>query len=262
MTWTTRERGEDCLSDLVLDQLRVGELAASLATRARSHVIACDRCRARQRELDEDAASATLPPLPASPPETIADISPAPPRRRAWPAVAGLTAAAAAAVLAIVSLLEPPRVGGDGSRVETGGPEPAATRSKGAPALQVFIRRDGAVLEGSPGAVVHPGDALRFAYSWTESGYVAVLGRDGAGAVNVYVPTGDRARPVAPGERAMLPDAVALDDVVGEEVLYGVFCAREPSLAALERAVAARPDAPAIPGCQVDRVRLDKRARR
>ena len=59
--------------------------------------------------------------------------------------------------------------------------------------------------------------------------------------------------PVSAGERQLLPGAVELDDVLGEERLYGVVCARAEHLSELEEAIQRDPAGPRLPaGCEVD----------
>ncbi len=247
-----RTRGDDCLSDLVLDQLRVRELDARAATRARSHLVTCARCSERLRALEDDASASAseLPPLPAAPRR-------APP----WRIVAGFTAAAAALLLVVVGRPGAVQVGVE-TPSEHEDRDAPTTRTKGAPTLQFYIRRGDAVLEGGPGERLYPGDHVRFAYSWTEPGYITVLSRDGAGELSVYFPSDAGAYAAQPGERVDLPGAVQLDEVTGPEVFYGVFCAREVSPERLRQALLAERDASTIHGCELDRVRVDKRAAR
>src|SRR5262245_63357312 len=50
----TRRLGEDCLSDLVLDRLALGELDPGGESRARSHLSSCVGCRAAAAALEEN----------------------------------------------------------------------------------------------------------------------------------------------------------------------------------------------------------------
>lgn len=232
-----RTRDEECLSDLTLDRMRVGELSASEDAAAREHLAGCERCAARRGGFAGDADAAALPPLAA---------------RRRGPWGVALVFAAAAAVTLIVTRPAPAPA-----------PEPApeiGERRKGAPTLRFHVRRGDAVLEGAPGEVLRPGDAIRFGYSWSEGGALAVLSRDGAGVTSVYFPQGQVMPTVAAGEAVDLPGATLLDDVTGPETFYGVFCARPVALERLRDAVEADPDAPRLPGeCVIDRVRVEKR---
>jgi len=121
------------------------------------------------------------------------------------------------------------------------------------------VKRDGVVREGGPNEVVHPGDVIRFSYSWSEAGSVAVLSRDGAGTVSVYIADDERTLMTTPGQEVVLPGAVLLDDVTGPESFYGVFCSQPVATAKLEHAIANHPENPVISGCQIDTVRVNKR---
>jgi len=257
----TRGDGEDdaCLSDLRLDQARVGELAQEALAELDAHLRSCARCRERQRSLDEAHAQVEVPPLHLPAPKALGEaLGEATPGRRWWRAgAAGLAVAAAALLVVFVRPTGPDELSVDASA----GPGPT-TRTKGGPTLHFHVRRDGRVFEGGPGELIRPGDALRFAYSWPEGGSIAVLSRDGAGTVSAYFPPGDHTFPAAGGQEIDLPGAILLDDVVGDEILFGIFCAEPRSIATLERAIDARPDDPEVAGCQIDRVRVDKRALR
>ncbi|MEZ4385472.1 MAG: hypothetical protein R3A79_29370 [Nannocystaceae bacterium] len=245
------ERGDDaCLSDLVLDQVRVGELARESIA---AHLDGCARCREREAALRGAHEDAELPPLEL-PPLELPGSAAIDGRRRGW-GRAGLGGLALAAAALVLVLVRPGAPGEDPLAVP-------ATRTKGGAALHFHVRRGGAVLEGGPGELLRPGDALRFSYSWSAGGTVAVLSRDGAGTVSTYFPAGARSFAATPGEEVELPGAVELDAVLGDEALYGFFCADEVAVAELERAVAARPDAPAVRGCVVDQVRVRKAAAR
>jgi len=48
-------KSDACLSDLVLDRWRVGELSALERARAALHVRTCSACAGRKRELEREA---------------------------------------------------------------------------------------------------------------------------------------------------------------------------------------------------------------
>ena len=81
------------------------------------------------------------------------------------------------------------------------------------------------------------------------AGRVAVFSLDGADQVSVYHDW----VPLDAGERQLLPGAVELDDVVGEEHLYAMVCERAVPRAQVEAAIRkdrVRPELPA--DCSVD----------
>jgi hypothetical protein len=243
-----KKRGEGCLSDLRLEQLGHGELAPEDADAVEKHVAGCSTCRARQQELREDAerfasAAASLETLLARTghkPRAHAPI-------RAALSVAGALAAAAALVLVLRPVIH-------GSETSAG-----PTRTKGGPKLGFYVRRGSAVFEGEPGQVVFPGDALRFTVSSTAPTHVTVLSVDGAGRTSVYHPQGPPPDTALSGTNQPLSTAIELDESLGTEAIYGVFCERPVSPDELRAALAQDPRAPRFArGCQFERITLVK----
>jgi hypothetical protein len=184
-----------CMSELAIDRLLAGELAAIDADVARSHAAGCTRCGA----LLDDALVAerdfrALPPLdlPASP-------------ARRYAIAAGAVAAAAAAVIAIVALP---------------GRDDAGTRTKGQPILGCFVSHAGDVRRADLAERVRPGDAIALFSTATEPGWLAVTSVDGAGVRSVYVPP----QPYAAGREQVVPLSIVLDGVLGPERITGIFC--------------------------------------
>lgn len=206
------------LSDLRIDELLADELASDEAVAATAHLDDCERCRGRRRELSADRAvfRSALPALP----------------RRRWVGTAALAAVAAAAGVAIV-LRDPAR----------------EIRSKGGARLGLVVVHGEAMWRGGQGERTHPGDTLSYVVTTAEPAYVAVVSRDAAGRVTTYVPP----ERVAAGRDVQLSLATVLDDALGAERLYGVFCAEPIAEAALRDA----PDR-APPGCVVDRIDIEK----
>lgn len=238
-----RSRPESCLSDLCLDELVAGEAADPGA--ARAHLSSCVACAERlaaieadQRAFEEDGPRLALP-------------SSAPGRRRRWlwPAVATTSAALAAAAIAVAVT--------HSDRDDAWGP---GIRSKGGARVGFFVKRGDAVREGAPGEIVRPGDSLRFTYSSARAAYLAIVSVDGAERVTVYFPRAAVAEQVEPGQDRELPGSTILDDTLGEESIYALFCERPEELGPLRAAFAASPRTPPIPeGCAVDRVTIEKR---
>jgi hypothetical protein len=247
------ERSEACLSDLTFDAWRASELEPSEREAAEAHLAACQRCRERQQALDA-VASEFLAQLPTLPPRSKA-VSRARAAAAGRPSLRLVTAwatslAAAAALLVWI---------GGGSGLFAPAELAPGTRIKGAERIGFFVRRDGQVFEGADEQRVRPRDQLRFVVSMSAARHVAILSRDAAGIASIYYPTaGLHGRLLAPAQSGPLDSAVELDDTLGREQLFGIFCPNpfelEPLRAQLERE--AKFSAPE--GCRVDRVELIK----
>jgi len=234
MTSLERRRPETCLSDLRLDRLLAGELEGGALEESRAHLASCTVCAARLAELEAGRAAfvAAPPPLRRR----------AARRGRRWLIPSAATALAAAAAVLVV----------------WHGQEPG-TRVKGGERLGLYVKHGEAVRRAGPDEVVRPGDALRFTYSMTAARHLAVLSRDGAGHASVYYPVGPSAVRHEPGAEVPLPSSTVLDEVLGHEVVYGLFCAGPVVLEPVRRSLEARPGAPpAVPGCTVDRLAIVK----
>jgi hypothetical protein len=246
--------GSSCLSELRLDQLLAGELEPAALAASERHVAGCPHCTARRtaREEERRLFRTTFPPL------RLPATEPAPPlalprRHWLWLGSAGL-AGAAAVVLLFVQL-----GGGDGRETVT---------AKGVHLLRYYVRdaAAGSVREGRPVEVVHPGDQLRFGFDAAALAgrRVALLGRDAAGKVTAYFPEGSLAAgPLPPTGDGLLPYSIALDQTLGRETIYALYCRDPVALAPLQAALA-RSEAAVLwpPGCQVERLQLDKKLRR
>jgi hypothetical protein len=257
---------EACLSDLELDVLLAVELPAADDERGSAHLAACTRCAARLADLERarlafEAMGLRLEDGPGS------RAVPARQPRFRRVGAAGALAAALGSVLAFGGLAG---LGSDGDAARTGArherretpPAPAGVRSKGAPLLDLFIRHDGRLREAGDREPVHAEDQLQFAYSSSAPGYVTVLSRDGAGVVSVYVPSDAAVMAPAPtGERVHLPESTILDDTLGREDVYALFCAKGLELEPLTRALRERGALEAPEGCSLRRIELDKRER-
>lgn len=249
-----RTRPSSCLSDLALDRLRVDELAAQDVTQAREHIAQCDRCRDRLAALDAEAAEMVLPAL---------DLSSAAPERtrrrpvRSWST--GLATMAAAAAVAVIVWPTDDAVPEPTARSSDDGP---TVRAKGAgPQLSLYVERAGAVVRSDALEYLQPNDILGLSYSLTAPRYLAVLGRDGAGELSTYFPRGTKMAKVDAGRDLTLDVGFQLDDTLGEETVFGVFCEEPRSVAALHRIVQRAPAEPSFgPDCDVVTLSSTKRA--
>lgn len=218
------------------------------------------------RDADEPAQAA---PPAAAPAPAVRE----PARRRALLAVAPALAAAAAALLWLRAPAPTPTTGATGDTGATGATgatsDPGAQaiasagrvteRVKGSAHVTVFVVRDGAARAAAPGEIVHPGDTLQLTYTAAGPAHLAVLSRDGAGVGSIYFDDHGRAAAIAPGQDVSLPHSIVLDDTLGRETLYGLFCAHAVDLEPLrQRLEAATFAAPA--GCRVEELVIEKRA--
>src|SRR5690606_9245521 len=97
-----------------------------------------------------------------------------------------------------------------------------------------------------------------FVYSSTRPRYLAVLSMDAARHASVYFPDGPAAVEVAAGVDVALPSSILLDDVVGRETIYGVFCGGPFELEPLRRARESGGAIRAPEGCVVDELSFAK----
>ncbi len=244
-----RPRSGDCLSNLVLDRLLIEELKDDGRAAAMSHVSGCSRCSERLRELRSERDRFAAEARPLALPRSLRA-----PRRQ--PSGRALFAGGAVALGAAVAILLFVRRGRD----ELDPHAIDATQVKGGLRLGLYIKRADSVIEGRSGDVVHPGDAIRFAYTSTSAGYLMILGRDGAGRVSVYFPEGNRAAPMRAAEDEVLPGSIVLDDVPGREEIIALACDEPVVASAAVAALRAAVGAPErIAGCAVERLLLDKR---
>ncbi|MCE9577231.1 MAG: DUF4384 domain-containing protein [Deltaproteobacteria bacterium] len=229
-------RRDVCLSHLRCDQLLNGELGHAAEATSRAHLAECVGCATRLEAHVQERARFAVP-------RRV-------PRSRRGIATA-MVVAAAAVVVGVVVLRRSPR-----DEVVAPLGDAATTRVKGAPSIGFYVKHREVVRPGAPGEIVAPGDALDFTASIDHPAYLAIVSIDGAQVASVYYPAGDRAAPVAPGQAQVLPQSVVLDDVLGRERVYGVFCDRALAVDEIKAAIArdARP-----PGCVVDALTIEKR---
>lgn len=250
-----------CASDLRIDEALAGELPGAARAQLDDHLERCAHCRARYDGIAAEREAF----LTAAPTfEALAERRAAAPRRARGPWVGGVGgvvgAAAGLAVAAVVflSIRAPAPPHGDALRgSEAGNPVASATRSKGGPRLGLFIKRGARVTPGQSGARVRPGDRVRFTYSSSRPRYFGLLNLD-ARRASVYYPSGGEAARVAAGSAIPLDFSVELDDTLGSERVFGVFCDAPFALEPLRRALDDKGGLQAPAGCAVDVVELRK----
>jgi hypothetical protein len=254
----TRQRGPDCISDLAFDRWHAGELPAEEIARATSHLATCARCADRRAMLTNhrDAFATETVDWPRAP---TAESAPAKPTVKpattvtTLPSRSGRLLPRVAAVLTLaagVLLL---------MKVRKGDGVDSNERLKGGARFAYYVRHDGVVREGLEGEKLSPGDAIQLSYSVARTGHLAVFSVDGARRASTYWPRGERAAPIGPGRDVSLPESIVLDETLGPETVYTLYCADavtlEPIRSALERSPTREPE---IEGCTTERVRFVK----
>jgi hypothetical protein len=118
--------------------------------------------------------------------------------------------------------------------------------------LRVYRQQAAGAERLDASSLVVPGDQLWFAVGADEPGYLAVLGRDGAGRVSVYYPQAGRTAVASSADFTPLP-AFELGDIAGRVDIDVLFFTSpfelEPALRALEAGKPVKEGLP--PGVQV-----------
>jgi Domain of unknown function (DUF4384) len=251
----TRRRSDDCSSDLKLDRCLAGEVTPAEQRDIQVHLEACELCQRRHAELAESRRqfARDVPPFAAL--TRPAARSPRWNERSRWLVGASALAAAAAISLAIGRPWS-------GLTASTRDAKDPGTRTKGGLAtLSWVVRRGDHVFPGRLDQPLRAGDAVRFSISARERAYIAVLGLDAAGQLDVYYPDGELLAKIEAGRDQLLPVAIELDAAPGKQQLYGVFCTSAEPLSGVRDAIQRSPDAPALPGgCSSERWALKKEA--
>ncbi len=233
-----------------MDLLLLSALTPDETNAAKAHLDVCERCKDHWRALNDDKEHFEQFVFPRTLSKVEARAARAArPRlgqfRLAW-TLPALGLAAAGVLVAITFGPAPlPRdaVGG----VKAGGPS-----------LEVFALRHGnaAPFEVTPGANLQPHDRLRFVVNPQGAKYVLIASRLGAGTFSVYHPFGAaQSAKLEPdrgsAQRLELPNAVELDETLGEEELVAVFSDEPVTASAVEAAVSAQQGAVTLPRATV-----------
>jgi hypothetical protein len=233
----TQARTPPCSSDLAFDRRLAGESSLAELREMEAHMAGCARCSARWRELAEEQARFASAPLPS------------------WSSRGrfGRSHALATGVAIVLAAMVLFRVSG----------QSADTRSKGGARLSFYVKHDGSVRLGASDERVASSDSLRFAYASPRPAYLAIVSVDGAGAANVYFSASGRAAKIEAGQEVALPSSVLLDETLGEEKVFGFFCAEPVEVEPIRSALASQPErAPVLAGCVVDVLTFRKEARK
>jgi hypothetical protein len=221
------------IPDALLEKYVAGALTGDALARVERAVAESPSEKARVDALRADSAAFLI----SHPPGPLASRLEQPKRRwRFWLPLA----AVATAALAVFVVREAPE---DESTV------------KGTLVFSAFRQRENAAAEELvSGAIVKPGDRIRFSVRTPADGFVAVLSRDGAGHASVYSPfSAPQAAPHS-AKDTLLPGAVMLDEAPGTERVWALFSPRAfelgPLLQQLERGE--KPSAPGLSAAFVE----------
>jgi hypothetical protein len=208
---TTTHEDDACLSDLVLDQWLADELDAEGRETAAAHLASCTTCRARIDTIEaETAAFLSQAPTLSDHAGLLAEANEAQrmlQRNRRMMLASSVLAVAAMVSLAVVT-----------QRADEG------TRLKGNAHVDFFVKRGEQVTQGVSGEVVHPGELVRFTTSSAQVTHLALINIDGKGATVYYPQQGRTSAVIAAGKQQALDFSVELDDQVGTERVFAVFC--------------------------------------
>lgn len=255
-----RRQGPQCLSDLQLDQLALGELDGMTADRARLHLGQCASCSSAQQAHVADARafaqSVNVPQVSAAivarayPPQRLVQRWA---RSLAWPTALSVAAAAGLVLLAPLQSAVGPT-----ERAKGGGLH-----------LTTYVKFAGVDQAGTlyMGQPLSAGDRVRFQISSATAGHLAILAIDSGGDVAVFYPAGASTVPFTAGQNIPLGNAVELDDADGQETVVALLCAQEHAISELVTAARAAatsdtaPKAISVGGCLETRTTLAKTRR-
>lgn len=213
---------ESHLSALSIARMLLGSVSDEEAKETATHVEVCIPCHAEIEAARQSQKRFLAQVFPRTLPALESQIVSAH-RWRRWLGPLGLASAAGvlAAVVALVVAV-PAR--------HTEEPE---IQAKGSGALQIFGRRGDRVLAVEDGAILRPGDQLRFAVQSPGNSSVLIASVDGRGEASVYYPSTPLARDG--GLESILEGSIVLDDAPGPERIFALFSDRALDIAEVKK---------------------------
>lgn len=233
------------LSSETIDLLLLSALSAPEANEAKHHIDACEHCRTRWRELNEDKErfeqfvfARTLPKVEARVAQSRASFFDRFKLRLVIPALA--VAGAAAAVVITT---------GPGTQTEDDSYVGMKGLASNTPSFEVVAMRGTGQFPVKDDTVLHPNDRIRFVVSPAGAKFLMVASTDGAGVFSVYHPFGAaQSHPVEGKAKVELPGAVELDGTLGAEKLVAVFSDAPITASQVEAALKLDAKNPKLPG--------------
>ncbi len=242
-------RQKPVISDLLLEQLALGELPPRRARKIQEEIARDPSLRARYEEIARSDREILERYPPAEMARTIRDRLEAsrpenegrngslssslePAGRWALQLAIGLPAAAVL-LLFISFFLFRDRLGTDQIRV------------KGiVPHVSAFLKIPGGARDLAPGTLVEKGDVIQLGYTAAEARYGVVFSVDGRGSITWHLPAGPgasaRSSPALERQgQVMLPAAYELDDAPGFERFFFVYSEKPFDVAVAEKAARA-----------------------
>ena len=259
LTRLRRERSEGCISDFAFDAWRAGELDQELIEGYEAHLEHCERCQRRHDAIESEAElfleKFPLLDLPReNESKRVVNLRGKHARWLGWTSGALGVMVVAAAFLLLVRSRVPKEDGPLATDATVG------VRTKGSSHIGFFVKHGENVRRGSDGQVVHPGDRLRFTLTSRNPRHVAILSLDGAGVASVYYPRGTTSELVAAIRDQPVDSSVELDDTLGEEHIWGIFCDAPFELGPLKNDLEQRGRLPSMANCAVDELSIVKEA--
>jgi len=207
------------LTALDFDRLRLDALPPAEAAALRGHLDSCESCRQQEHSQRALADRFLRDVLPRTLPAVRERLEPSPWwRMRRW----AFALAPLACGLVLLAYW-----GRGTSRISVVAPVDDLA-VKGGGGFLAYVRQGTGVKRLENGAVLAPGDALRFAIDAGTNKHILIAGVDGAGKANAYFPYGQwQGAALAAGTRFEAPGSIVLDDSPGPERIFA-FLSPDP----------------------------------
>jgi hypothetical protein len=213
------------LTSLDFDRLRLEALLPDEAAALRGHLDTCDACRQQEQSQLALAHRFLHEVLPRTLPVIRERLEPAAGSHRRWIHRWAFALAPLACGLALLVFWGH---GTPRNRAVAPADDVADIALKGGGGLLAYVRQGTSIKRLENGAVLAPGDALRFAVDVGANNNILIAGVDGSGKANAYFPYGQWQGAALPaGARFEVPGSIVLDDSPGPERIFA-FLSKQP----------------------------------